>query len=251
MKKTSILYVDDDCSLTTVVSQYLENDGYDVHVAHKGNDVAIVLQQVKPDVVILDLGLPDADGFNVLGHIRSNSDAAIIIASGKSHTTEKIVGLEMGADDYLTKPFEMREMTARIKAVLRRIAVALPLSSLPHTPLAETASTQKPVRLTFEGLCLDRNQYQVFDSDGRSLDLTTGEFKLLEALVLAPNRVLSRDHLFDITREGNFESFDRSIDIQIGRIRKKLGDDSRSPRMIKTVRGVGYMCCLTPIVEAA
>lgn len=196
MKNISILYIDDDGDLTTVVSHYLKNEGYDVHIAHSGKDVALILPQLKPEVIIFDLELPDADGFNVLSYIRSASDAGIIIASGKSDTTEKIIGLEMGADDYLTKPFELREMAARIKAILRRRATPPPATSI-HTPITATepaaVASSRPVRLTFEGLCLDRNQYQVFDSQGASLDLTTGEFKLLEALVLSPNRVLSRD----------------------------------------------------------
>lgn len=251
MTKASVLYIDDDTALITVVGHYLEDEGYTVHTAQSSAAVDTALQNLKPDVVILDLGLPDADGFSVLGRIKNACDAGVIIASGKSETTEKIVGLEMGADDYLTKPYELRELAARIKAVLRRRAAPAPSATPAAAAIEDKHAQSGPVRLMFEGMCLDRNQYQVFDAHGTSLDLTTGEFKLLEALVLSPNRVLTRDHLFDLTRDGNFESFDRAIDIQIGRIRKKLGDSPRTPRMIKTVRGVGYMCCLTPAEEVA
>jgi two-component system phosphate regulon response regulator OmpR len=143
----------------------------------------------------------------------------------------------MGADDYITKPFEMRELSARIKAVLRR-----------RDPSNDSAKDEKKEKdkarekINFEqGWCLDRTQYQLFDDKNQSVELTTGEFKLLEALVLSANRALSREHLFELTRDGEFDAYDRAIDIQVARLRKKLRDDSKAPRIIKTVRGIGYM----------
>lgn len=233
-RKATILSVDDDPAIQMVVQDYLEDDGYKVIQAHNGKELHALLESTPFDVVLLDLVLPDAEGFSLIGAIRQKSKNPIIIVSGKSDTTEKIVGLEMGADDYLTKPYEMRELSARIKAVLRRAQPA-------EKPGGQSAESLK--NITFDGWVLDRSRYQLFDPANNSVDLTTGEFKLLEALVMSPNRTLSREHLFDLTREGKFDVYDRAIDIQIARIRKKLNDDPKSPALIKTVRGVGYMFC--------
>lgn len=237
MPKATVLAVDDDQAIQMVVDHYLTEDGYKVIPASSGAELRKLLPGTSFDVVLLDLVLPDAEGFSLIGAIREYSQAPIIIVSGKSDTTEKIVGLEMGADDYITKPFEMRELSARIKAALRRA---------PSTITMPPAANGGPEtgRILFENWCLDRAQYQLYNNkDSQSADLTTGEFRLLEALVLSPNRTLSREYLFELTREGKFDAFDRAIDIQIARIRKKIGDDPRTPRLIKTVRGVGYMFC--------
>ena len=239
MPKATVLSVDDDQNLQITVAHYLEDDGYAVVPAFSGAEAIEKVQSANPDLVLLDLGLPDEEGFRVLTKIKAQSNVPVIIVSGKSDTTEKIVGLEMGADDYITKPFEMRELSARIKAVIRR-----------GEPAAAPAAAAKPAegpreKLTFDGWTLDRLQYQLFDPAGKSAELTAGEFRLLEALVMSPNRALTRDYLFELTREDEFESFDRAIDIQIGRLRKKLGDDPKEPKYIKTVRGVGYMFCAT------
>ena len=217
---------------------YLEQEGYRFHSAHSGKELAEKLETTHPDIILLDLILPDSDGLSLLTSIRSKSKAAVIVVSGKDDTTDRIVGLEMGADDYLVKPFEMRELSARIKAVLRRTA------EQNHAPPANDGATSalaKADKIVFNGWTLDRLQYQLFDPKGNAADLTSGEFRLLEALVSAPNRVLTREHLFDLTRQGTFDVFDRAIDIQIGRIRKKINDDPRQPALIKTIRGVGYL----------
>jgi two-component system, OmpR family, response regulator len=217
--------------------QYLEQQGYQFISAMNGAELMSKLELAHPDIILLDLGLPDQDGLSLLTAIRGKSQAPIIVVSGKNETADRIVGLEMGADDYLTKPFEMRELSARIKAVLRR-------SSGADKPATEAeVSLGKAKRLVFNGWVLDRMQYQLFDFEAKPADLTSGEFKLLEALVLAPNRVLSREQLFELTRQGEFDVYDRVIDIQIARIRKKLSDDPQNPSIIKTVRGVGYMFC--------
>jgi two-component system OmpR family response regulator len=234
MKRATILSVDDDENLRTVLCQYLEMDGYKFIPAANGTELLEKIKSAHPDVVLLDLGLPDTDGLSLIHIIRSQSKAGIIVVSGKNETTDRIVGLEMGADDYLTKPFEMRELSARIKAVLRR-----------GVPTAEETTAEpgsKAAKVFFDGWCLDRSQYQLFDlTTSKSAELTSGEFKLLEALVLAPNRVLSREHLFELTRSADYDIYDRAIDIQIARIRKKLNDNPRAGTLIKTVRGVGYM----------
>jgi len=237
MNKGTILSVDDDENLQTVIGQYLEGDGYKVVKAI--NAVAAIEKAGahNPDVILLDLVLPDGEGLTLIPQLQTKSSAAIIVVSGKSDTTEKIICLEMGADDYITKPFEMRELSARIKAVLRRREPS-------NDAAKEEAKAQDKARekIKFEqGWCRDRTQYQLFDDHNKSVELTTGEFKLLEALMLSANRALSREHLFDLTRDGEFDAYDRAIDIQIARLRKKLRDDSKAPRIIKTVRGVGYM----------
>ncbi len=231
MQKGTILSVDDDENLQVVIGQYLEGDGYRVL---KANNAASALESLNADaldVILLDLVLPDGEGLTLIPQFKNKSKAAIIVVSGKSDTTEKIICLEMGADDYLTKPFEMRELAARIKAVLRRME--------PDNDDEPAQSRDKSEKIELERWTLDRAQYQVFDKEGNSLDLTTGEFQLFEALVLAPNRALSRVQLFEKTRDGEYDIYDRAIDIQIARIRKKIGDEKGE--ILKTVRGIGYM----------
>jgi DNA-binding response OmpR family regulator len=232
MNKGVIFSIDDDRDLQVVLKEYLESDGYSVVSVHSTQQARDEVEAVRPDVILLDLVLPDGEGLTLLPQLKTMTKAGIIVVSGKSDTTEKIISLEMGADDYITKPFEMRELSARIKAVLRRVNEAAP---------TKETTPQKEDTVAFSKWILNRAQYQAFDQGGKSLELTTGEFKLLESLVSAPNRALSRDLLFDLTREGNYDAYDRSIDIQIARIRKKLEDDDNN--IIKTVRGVGYMYC--------
>lgn len=240
MQKGIVLSVDDDEGLQTVIAQYLEDDGYKVLKAGSSAAALDIASDHTLDVILLDLVLPDAEGLTLLPQLQShNPAAAVIVVSGKSDTTEKIICLEMGADDYMTKPFEMRELSARIKAVLRRME---PSNDTAAQDEGKTAHTAEKVHFG-DGWVLDRTQWQLFNADNVSATLTTGEFKLLEALVLSPNRALSRERLFELTRDGEYDVYDRAIDIQIARLRKKLGDDSKEPQMIKTVRGVGYMFC--------
>lgn len=236
MSKTTVLAVDDDVNLQEVMRHYLEQAGYQYLAAHNGKELAQSLDNTQPDIILLDVIMPEDDGLALLSMIRSKTKAAIIMISGRDAAVDRIIGLEMGADDYLTKPFELRELSARIKAVLRRgTQEGGSANDTKDTPLA------KANRISFNGWILDRLQYQVFSEDGKTAELTSGEFKLLEALVTAPNRVLSREQLFELTRPGDFDAFDRAIDIQIGRIRKKINDDPRSPVLLKTIRGVGYL----------
>lgn len=232
-----ILSVDDDEGLQVVVTHYLEGEGYKTLSATSGKDVLEILKNNTPHLILLDLVLPDTDGISLLAQLRALKKIPVIVVSGKSDTTEKIVCLEMGADDYMTKPFEMRELSARIKAVLRRSEDS---GSKPANDSRKPAATQ---RLRFGDWVLDQGRFQLFDGNNASADLTTGEYRLLEALAASPHKALSRERLFEMTRENDYDSFDRAVDIQIGRIRKKLGDDPKDPRYIKTVRGIGYMFC--------
>lgn len=238
MNKGRILSVDDDQNLQMVVSQYLEGEGYPIDCAYT---VATALEKTSEateySVILLDLCLPDGEGLSLITQLRNSTKAAIIVISGKSDTTEKVVCLEMGADDYITKPFELRELSARIKAVLRRAET----QAAPAADASATQSTGSELsgQVKLENWIMDCDQYAVTMTDGSPVDLTTGEFKLLHALVRAANRALSREQLYDLTRDGSYDAFDRAIDIQVARIRKKLGDDDNS--VIKTIRGVGYM----------
>jgi len=234
MNKGIVLSIDDDADLQLVLKQYLEGDNYNVLTVNNGAQLIEKLETVTPNIVLLDLMLPDTDGITLIPQIRAKSKAPIIVLSGKNDTTEKVICLEMGADDYMTKPFEMRELSARIKVAMRH-------TDRPANSNGENTQTESPKqeKITFGDFTLNRNQFQLFDAKDKSLDITTGEFQLLEALLLAPNRALSREQLFELTRDGEFDSYDRAIDIQIGRIRKKLGDEGIN--IIRTIRGIGYM----------
>lgn len=234
MSNSTVLSIDDDQNLQLVISQYLESEGYNVLTAHNAAEALEMAQNNNINVILLDLVLENGEqGLNLIPQLQAGSKAAIIVVSGKSDTTEKVVCLEMGADDYITKPFEMRELSARIKVALRRSQAKM------NQPQSQTAPEEK---IYFsDGWCLDRTQYQLFNNKNESANLTTGEFKLLEALVTAPNRAISRERLFELTRDGEYDAYDRAIDIQIGRLRKKLGQNGDGEEIIKTVRGVGYM----------
>lgn len=232
MSKGIILSVDDDESIQLVLGNYLTEDGYTFVTAGDGAQLKSVLQNIAPTVILLDLKLPDTDGVNLIQSIRQQCSSPIIILSGTTDTMEKVVCLELGADDYLTKPVELRELSARIKALLRRAESGNSNQSAVVTP-----KTRPP--LAFGTFQLDCNRFELFDSNGQAVGITIGEFQLLEALAQAPNRVLSRDFLYGITRGESYESYDRAVDIQVGRLRKKLGDAGKN--LIKTVRGVGYM----------
>ncbi len=249
MEKYTILSVDDDADLQFVIKEYLESEGHKVLRAHNLKEFEVWTSQGSNiDLVLLDLVLKDAEGLALIQTIKDKIKAPIIVVSGKTDTTEKIVCLEMGADDYITKPFEMRELTARIRAVMRRGGQAQQTEAMRSQSIGQDDASGSG-RLAFGGWVIDMNQYTLYNKGGQLIELTTGEFKLLEALVLAAGKVLSRERLFDITRSGGrFDVYDRAIDIQVARIRKKLGsnDNNVSP-IIKTVRGVGYM--LTANVE--
>lgn len=249
MKKGTILSIDDDENLRMVVSSYLDGDGYEVLSA---DSIKTALEQADNsdiDVILLDLVLPDGEGLDIIPKLRSLNKAGIIVVSGKDSTMEKIVCLEMGADDYMTKPFEMRELSARIKAVMRRMDVEVANNNVDDKGDSgsrgeEGDDTEKPLR--FKQWTLDYGRYQVYDNKGTSADLTSGEVELLDILLKSAGRVLTREQLFERTRDGHYDAYDRAVDIQIGRLRKKLEDNPSSPTLIKTVRGVGYMFCEKP-----
>ncbi|HWA29944.1 MAG TPA: response regulator transcription factor, partial [Rhizomicrobium sp.] len=180
---------------------------------------------------IVDVGLPDADGLTLTRHIREGHDVGIIIVSGRGDLTDRVVGLEIGADDYITKPFEPREVLARVRSVLRR--------GERKTPAASSGEPHKKFR--FNDWVIDLTSQTLFDGEGHAVPLTSGEYKLLETFVTHANRVLSRDQLLDLVCTNDTPAFDRSIDVRIGRLRKKMHDGETMPALIKTIRNAGYI----------
>ncbi|MGH6738041.1 MAG: response regulator [Bradyrhizobium sp.] len=234
-----ILIVDDQQEICDLVQEYLTGEGYRVSTAQDGICMRRVLSQSPADLVILDLMLPGEDGLTLARSLRSESGIGIIILTGRGETVDRIIGLEMGADDYLPKPFHLRELLARVKSVLRRV----------QSRIEEVPSPAGRSRVQFAGWSLDLSSRELLSPDGGEVRLTTGEFDLLAAFVSNANQVLSRDRLLDLARNREAGPFDRTIDVQVGRLRRKLEDDPQNPTMIKTVRGSGYI--FTPAVEAS
>ena len=240
-----IAVVDDEVDITQLLASYLAAQGYRVTQLHSGRALGELMPRDPPALVLLDLGLPGEDGFAVARQLREHWRCGLVIVTGRGDAVDKVVGLEVGADDYVTKPFDLRELLARIKAVLRRLApqappaAAAPLASS-FAPLAQTTPPNRE-RLAFEGWQLDLAARRLTDPQGREVPLTTGEFDLLSAFLHHPGRVLSRDALLEQTRGREAGPFDRTIDVQVGRLRKKLEQDAENPQIIKSVRGAGYI----------
>ncbi|MFO0747295.1 MAG: response regulator transcription factor [Myxococcota bacterium] len=226
--RTPVLMVEDDPRLAALVREYLEQNGFEVEVVADGARVLDALRRKKAEVVLLDLMLPGLDGLEVCRRIRAEpalAQVAIIMATARGDDVDKIVGLELGADDYLAKPYNPRELVARIRAVLRR-AVAVRAAPAERIAVGE--------------LAIDLGA-RVVTVGARAVALTFFEFELLVVLARAAGRVLSREHLYDVLKGEAFESFDRSIDVHVSKLRAKLEADPKAPKWIRTVRGVGYV----------
>jgi two-component system OmpR family response regulator len=226
-----ILVVDDEPEIAEVLRRYLSGQGYAVSTADGGVAMRQRMAEAHVDLVLLDLGLPGEDGLALMRSLRETASVAVIVVSGRGEPIDRIVGLEIGADDYVTKPFDLRELAARVRSVLRRT-------------LARAASTDgsAPVETArFAGWTLDFAARRLDSPQGRSVDLTTGEFELLATMVKAPGRVFSRDELLEATRNRQAAPFDRTIDVQVGRLRRKIETDPQRPSLIKSVRGAGYV----------
>jgi DNA-binding response OmpR family regulator len=226
---THIAVVDDETEITVLLGRYLESQGFRVSQLHDGAALLRLMTADPPQLVLLDLGLPGEDGFSIARQLRERWQCGLVIVTGRGDAVDKVVGLEVGADDYVTKPFDLRELLARIKAVLRRTAAARPGASAPR-------SVHR-----FAGWQLDTAARRLVDPSGHEVALTSGEFGLLAALLENAGRVLSRDFLLEHTRGREAGPFDRTIDVQIGRLRKKLEADVDDPQIIKSVRGAGYI----------
>lgn len=238
MTKPTVLLVEDDEFMRSVIAQGLETEGYAVSAAATAEEFTRLLAATHPDIVLIDLILPDGDGLSLMKEVRARLDVPVIIVSGRNELTDKVVGLELGADDYVGKPVQMREIAARVKAQLRRYRAMKAAGGAEK----EKASKSRAERLSFGPWILDRPQMQVLGQNGAPLSLSVSEFRLLEALILSPNRVLSREQLLDRARADDYDVTDRAIDMQILRIRRKLGDKAGPDSLIRTVRGIGYMC---------
>jgi DNA-binding response OmpR family regulator len=227
-----VLIVDDDDSVRTMIAEYLESHGYAIAQAGDGTAMRAAIEQATPDVVLLDLNLPREDGLTLARYLRERYDVGIIMVTGAGDVVDRIVGLEVGADDYVTKPFDPRELLARVKSVLRRI------QARPATPGPQADDGS---RVGFGHCQLDLASHQLFDGDGREIPLTTMEFELLKVFAEHPGKALSRDRILTLTRNREWDPYDRSIDIRIARLRRKVEADPEHPQVIRTVRGVGYM----------
>jgi len=224
-----ILIVDDDSKLIGLLSEYLGNNQFVVFHKTDGLEALDAVDQTKPDIVILDYMLPGKDGLEVLREIRSRHDMPVIMLTARGDDTDKIVGLELGADDYLAKPFNPRELLARIKAVLRRARASAPDTSPNDAAILKTGA-----------LRLNRLSRTV-ELDGKPVRLSVTEFKILEVLMKHPNRILSRDQIMTMAQGRDFMAFDRSIDVHISKIRLKIEKDPLTPKRIQTVWGSGYL----------
>lgn len=227
-----ILVVDDDAETLGLVADYLGQFGYEVAVARDGSEMAAAIELRQPILIVLDLMLPGEDGLALCRRLRAESDVPVIMLTARGDDIDRIIGIEMGADDYLAKPFNPRELLARIRSVLRRT----------RGPSAAAGRTR---RFRFAGWTLDCVARHLVDPAGVVVPLSGAQFRLLGAFVEQPQCVLDRDRLLDVTRGISAEAFDRSIDVQVSRLRQILRDDGRAPRIIKTVRNGGYVLAAT------
>lgn len=235
-KRTTILIVDDDPQIRTLLRRYLEPEGFAIDEAATKDDVDQAFRHGACDLVLLDIILENDSGLEIARAIRAAHRTPIIFITGKSDVVDRIVGLELGADDYIAKPFHLREILARIRCVLRRATAANGAGASAFPGFSEAADC-----LQFEGWRFYPSARRLLDPDGSEKQLTTGEYNLLSALAKRPQRPLSRDQLMNLVAGRDWSPYDRAIDSQVRRLRKKIESDPGAPRFIKTVRGVGYM----------
>jgi two-component system phosphate regulon response regulator OmpR len=226
-----VLVVEDDAAVRDMLAEYLGSHGYSVQQAEDGDAMRREIERNPPDVVLLDVRLPGEDGLSLARYLRERYDVGIIMVTAAGEVIDRVVGLEIGADDYVTKPFDPRELLARLKSVMRR------MQAQPATP----PSGQGQQRIAVGRCQLDLASHQLFDGVGEEVPITTMEYELLKTFVEHPNKVLTRDQILTLTRNREWEPFDRSIDIRIARLRRKIEVDPDKPQAIRTVRGAGYM----------
>ena len=228
--QNTLLIVDDDREIRSLLADYLETHGYTTLTAGDGQGMWTNLEKQSVDLIVLDLNLPGEDGLTLCRNLRAKSTVPVIMLTARSEPLDRILGLEMGADDYLPKPFEPRELLARIRSVLRRSQAN-----------GEHGDLNKPQKLKFGDWTVDLVARHLISPDNRVIALSGSEYRLLNIFLDQPNTVLNRDQLLNMTQGRDADPFDRSIDIQISRLRQKLGEDARSPQIIKTVRNGGYV----------
>ena len=239
-----IAVLDDESDITRLLAQYLGGHGFRVSEVRNGPSLMALMASDPPALVLLDLGLPGEDGFAIARQLREHWRCGLVIVTGRGDAIDKVVGLEVGADDYVTKPFDLRELLARVKAILRRIAPAPgagPELALPAAkPMAPSVPAEREC-LNFDGWQLDVSARRLTDPQGSEVVLTAGEFDLLLTFAHHAGRVLTRDFLLTQTRGRESGPFDRTIDVQVGRLRKKLEPMVENPQLIKSVRSAGYL----------
>jgi len=223
MAQFSVLIVDDDVKLAALVDTYFKKEGFITHIAYDGNNALKLVQEIKPDIIVLDLMLPGLDGWEVCKKIRKTSDVPIIMLTARDEETDRLIGLEIGADDYVTKPFSPREVVARAKVILRRTQRTEP----------------KPDVIKIGNLAINTASHEVKKRED-PVELTPTEFKILELLAANIGRVLSRLQIVEKIQDYAFEGYDRTIDAHIKNLRRKIEDNPKEPRFIQTVYGVGY-----------
>lgn len=230
--RVHILAVDDDPRIRQMLTRYFEEEGYHISAVADGRGMRDALQHYTVDIVLLDLILAGGEsGLTLAREIRVKSDLPIIMLTGRDDVVDRVVGLEMGADDYIAKPFHLREVLARLRTVLRRH----------HPPAVRSADGEDGLAIRFNGWILDPQERRLTTPEGKDVALTTGEFDILLVMAKHPGRVFSRDTLMNLTRGRNYEAFDRAIDAQIARLRKKIEVGKNAPVLIKSVRGIGYV----------
>jgi len=228
-EKARIIVCDDEEPMRDLLEELLTDEGYTVTTAASGAALRLLVPQIRPDLVICDLKMPGEDGLSLTRWLRAESHAAVLMLTGMGSVLDRVVGLEMGADDYLSKPFEPAELRSRIKAVLRRT-------------MAPVHSHGRPSGRVRIGRCVvDVEQKAMFDDSGEAVPVTSMEFDLLYTFLSNANRVLTRDQLLEMAHHQRWDPFDRSVDIRIARLRKKIEQDPSKPRVLRTVRGEGYM----------
>jgi two-component system phosphate regulon response regulator OmpR len=233
VEHNDIIVVDDEPEIRSMLADYLSHVGFSVREAEEGVAMRRILAEQPTDLVILDINMPGEDGLSLARFLRANTEVGIVMLTAAGEVVDRVVGLELGADDYIAKPVDLRELLARIRAVLRRLRAG------PAEAVAggAAAATTMPI-----GACqLDLEAHRLYDADGQEVPITSMEFDLLKAFVEHPNRVLSRDQLLDLAHNKDWEPFDRSIDIRIARLRRKIETDPSKPQVVKTVRGAGYI----------
>jgi two-component system phosphate regulon response regulator OmpR len=227
-----VLIVEDDASIREMVAEYLGGQGYDVQQAESGSDMREEIERNLPDIVLLDIRLPGEDGLTLARYLRERYDVGIIMVTGADGVVDRVVGLEVGADDYVTKPFDPRELLARVKSVMRRLQ-----SHGPEKAPARVGGERVAVGRCF----LDVASHRLLDVGGQEVPITSMEYDLLKVFTENPNKVLTRDQILNLTRNRDWEPFDRSIDIRIARLRRKVEPQPGEPQAIRTIRGAGYM----------
>ena len=229
--QATVLVCDDERDLREMLQEYLEKRGFKVKLAGNAEELRTQISEADPDIVILDINMPGEDGLTALRGLRTENDIPVVMLTAAGETIDRIVGLEMGADDYLGKPVDLRELEARIKAVLRRKG----------TPASADVPSSGPDKAQFGDFTLDLESTKLFGADGDEVPLTAMEFRLLKLFAENKSRVLNRDQILEQAHDRSWDPFDRSIDIRISRLRRKIEKNPQKPAIIRTVRGIGYI----------